>query len=191
MYQLAHFISIVLSPLTTAPLFFIVLARHYTADPLIFFKLNLLLFGLIFVPSVGTLIFLKKTQRITDWGMSKREERYVFNFVILACGLVAITTLYLLGFYDISRVLTLILVCGLLFTLITFYTKISAHTAWMSLFAILTHVLYGPTFVWVWLLVPLVAWARVYKKRHTISQVIAGILLPIVIFALAASIGFV
>ena len=52
--------------------------------------------------------------------------------------------------------------------------KISMHAAAITGFACLLVLIYGYKFIILFLLVPLVAWARIKTRNHTFSQTIAG-----------------
>ena len=39
--------------------------------------------------------------------------------------------------------------------------------------------LVNPQFGWLFLLIPLISWARVYRKRHTLLQTVVGAVLAI------------
>jgi membrane-associated phospholipid phosphatase len=65
---------------------------------------------------------------------------------------------------------------------VTLYWKISVHAAGAAGVATLVTALVGVPAV-VFLPVLLVAWSRLYLRRHTLSQVVAGGLLGAVVFA--------
>ncbi|HMN31534.1 MAG TPA: hypothetical protein PKE45_25515 [Caldilineaceae bacterium] len=64
-----------------------------------------------------------------------------------------------------------------LFLLITFYWKISLHSAAAANLALLGLVLLGSLALPLITLVLLVGWARVYLRRHTVAQTVAGVVL--------------
>ena len=71
-------------------------------------------------------------------------------------------------------------VSTLVIQFITRYWKISTHALGITApLAVLT-LLYGNETLPFWVLVPMVGWARVYVKAHTVMQVIAGSALALV-----------
>jgi membrane-associated phospholipid phosphatase len=62
----------------------------------------------------------------------------------------------------------------LILLLVTLRWKISGHTTAISSFVILCCLLIGPAAAPMILSVPLVAWARVRLRRHTLAQTLAG-----------------
>ncbi|MEK7119781.1 MAG: phosphatase PAP2 family protein [Patescibacteria group bacterium] len=112
-----------------------------------------------------------------DWDIKDRRRRIVPFFILLvmiACDLVLLT---LFAPVALFRLFLFFFVWTAGFFLITvFATKISGHAAGNALAAGLIILWYG----WQWwpilLIVPLVGWARVVRRDHTVGQVIVGVL---------------
>ena len=125
---------------------------------------------------VPILVFLRlmKKGTISDIDVSIRSERhYLFGFLLVVAT--ASTALsYFLGnnLFFILHLSGLILVLTIFLT--TFYFKISGHMMLnaSSIFAL--NFLLGFHLWWLFLLVPLVGFARIYLKKHTLSEVLAG-----------------
>ncbi len=137
---------------------------------LIFFLVGML-------PTVGTLVFLKKTGRISDWGMSKREERYTLSIVGLFSFLVVYVLLLPIRTTPLGMVAELLAVGGTLFALITRFWKISAHAAAAELFFLFAADYFNFPWFWSIIAIVLICWSRWYRKRHTLWQLIGGIIL--------------
>jgi membrane-associated phospholipid phosphatase len=67
------------------------------------------------------------------------------------------------------------------YMLTTLKWKVSVHTGVLATLASLGLLLGGWAYSWLWLLVVIVAWARVIRRDHTWSQVMVGGLLPPVV----------
>ncbi|MBP6882536.1 MAG: phosphatase PAP2 family protein [Candidatus Levybacteria bacterium] len=111
----------------------------------------------------------------TDFDVSRREERpLLFLFVMLVGALYFVSLLYL----DAPVVLFILLACifasVLLLSFINTKIKASIHVATISAFVITLGLLYGPKYLFLILIVPIVAWSRVKIKRHTVREIIAG-----------------
>ena len=125
-----------------------------------------------------TIMRLQALQRVgLDWDIRDRRRRivpFVILLVMIACDLV------LLKFFAPTALFRLFLfffVWTLGFFLITaFATKISGHAAGNALAVGLILAWYGWRWWPVLFIVPLVGWARVVTKNHTVMQVIVGIL---------------
>lgn len=61
--------------------------------------------------------------------------------------------------------------------MITYYWKISMHSALITFFVAMLLFLYGLKIWPAVLLIPLIFWSRLYLNRHTISQLLAGMIL--------------
>lgn len=131
----------------------------------------------IFVPAFLLMVLLPfflcilalKTKFIKDWDLSDRRQRPKVLWTIFAIEVVSSIVL--------KTSLTVPVLAALFgFTIITHFWKMSGHT----MAAALTTGLIVARFGWTWwpvlLIVPLVSWARVVTKNHSVSQVIAGAL---------------
>ena len=121
---------------------------------------------------------------VNDLELSKREERPRFILVSLSSDLFALLILWLGGAPHMIWVLALIYAClGItMFTISNFWT-ISLHMVSVSGFAILLVYVFGPSAWWTLLSLPLVAWARHFRKKHTPAQLLAGAILGAAITA--------
>jgi membrane-associated phospholipid phosphatase len=72
------------------------------------------------------------------------------------------------------------IVNSVVFSIITPLWKISFHTSVATGCIIVLSLLVSLNLVWLFLLIPLIAWARVYREKHTLMQTVAGTLLAIV-----------
>ena len=73
---------------------------------------------------------------------------------------------------------------AILFLLITLRWKISLHCAAAAILAELLLIYFGPMAAPFAMSVPLIAWSRLYLRRHTLAQTIAGASLGIAILTL-------
>ena len=176
--DLARIFSTVFNPFLTVLALFVILAHANAPDAPTFWKLA---FGSIFFTSIGPMLYvlwLYSTDRIADLDMSVRSERravFTVFVVFYALGTLALWLMHA------PRVMTATMggyaVATALVQLITRYWKISTHAS--ALTGCLTALVYlykqqPLPFV---VLVPIVAWARVYLRAHSVAQVLAGIAL--------------
>ncbi len=172
----ARILSTIFNPFLTSLALFIILSHARATSVENFWWL---LFLSTFFTSIGPMAFvfwLYATERISDLDMSIRTEREtVFGaFVIFyLAGTVALWVTH-------SPKLLIAAMAG--FTLSTFvvqyitrYWKISTHALGITAPLVALGLLPGGQQVWPFaVLVPMICWARVYLKAHTILQVIAG-----------------
>lgn len=135
----------------------------------------------------GTLIpfmfvfFLYKKKLINDLHIPRREDRlkplavsnlsYLFGFFIFY---IFNAPVFLRAIFFTS------FLTAFLLTIITYFWKISFHSSWATFTSITFYVFFGKWFLFLLLLVPLVGWARVKIKKHTINQVIAGCVITVI-----------
>jgi membrane-associated phospholipid phosphatase len=114
-----------------------------------------------------------------------REARLV-PYILMILG--AVGAIVVLNFYNAPKavfVLTLVLLANeVVLGTINFWTKISIHTATATFTPIMLGYLVDPLWYIILLVVPLVAWARIYRKRHTTKQAIGGSLFAAIITSL-------
>jgi membrane-associated phospholipid phosphatase len=131
---------------------------------------------LIFVPLIFFVVSYK-LKWVSDIDLSHREERPVFLAVFILSLFAASAILYLLHVplrffvYVFSGLIMMIIA-----SLITLYWKISFHTAVVTSVVTAIVILGGFEFWPFFLLIPVVAWARVALKKHTLWQAIGGAL---------------
>ena len=173
--DLARILSTIFSPFLTALALFVILAHASARGTLDFWWL----LGIsTFFTSLGPMIYvfwLYGSDRISDLDMSVRHEREaVFGaFVIF----------YLLGTVVMwathaPRLMIAAMAAYTLSTLvvqyITRYWKISTHALGITAPLVALTLLFGNQTLPFLVLIPMVGWARLYLKAHTLLQVLAG-----------------
>ena len=136
------------------------------------------------LPLLYVLVGMRKGW-VSDLELSRREERPRFIMVSVSSDILALA---LLGWGGAPRLVwALALIYATLgvtmFTISNFW-KISLHMVSVSGFATLLVYAFGAEAAWLYLALPLVAWARLYRKKHTPAQLLAGALAGMTITAL-------
>ena len=112
---------------------------------------------------------------VGDWELSRRSDRPRFILVSLSSDLFAFLVLGVGGAPRLVWLLALIYAClGITMFTISNFWKISLHMVGVSGFATLLTYVFGPAAAWTFLSLPLVAWARLYRRKHTPAQLVAG-----------------
>ncbi len=133
---------------------------------------SIAMFVLTFFVACVRLLLVRKFK--TNWDISDRHKRV--RLLIILFGFVGIL-FWSMTFWKnsaLTNLFGLFLLWLLGFFLITLKYKISGHVAMVTLAAGLFFQWFG--FWQAFFLVPLVAWARVVGKNHTIGEVITGAL---------------
>ncbi len=128
---------------------------------------------------------------VSDWELTHRGERPRFIAVSFASDVLALLVLGWGHAPHILWVLALVYAClGLTMFTISSMWKISLHMVGVSGFSTLLVFVFGAGAWWTFLSLPLVAWARLMRKKHTVAQLIAGavggIFITAVVLALTA-----
>ncbi len=112
---------------------------------------------------------------VSDLELSKREQRPRFILVSFSSDLLGLLILCVGGAPHQIWVLALIYASlGLIMFTISNYWKISLHMVGVSGFSVLLMAIFGPGAWWTLLSLPLVAWARLRRRKHDIWQLLAG-----------------
>ncbi len=137
------------------------------------FALLYLLIGVVL--PVLYVVWLLKSGRISDFHLSDRRQRRGPFVVSLGCGLLAFGLLIYLGAPAAFLAPLLALLAEIfLLLVITLVWQVSVHTATTTGLVTFACLAFGPAAACWALVVPLVAWARIYLRRHTLAQTLAG-----------------
>ena len=181
-HLLAEIVSWLFFPPLVATVFFIFLVFWYSNDLNQGVRwLATIAPFLVFLPLIFFVVAYK-LKWISDIDLSHRRERPAFLLVFIISLALASALLYFLKVpkeffaYAFSGLVMVILA-----SIITLSWKISFHTAVTTSVVTAIVILGGLRFWPFFLLIPVIGWARVALKKHTIYQVIGGTLLSIAI----------
>ncbi len=173
--DLARILSTIFNPFLTALALFVILAHEGGRDTIGFWRL---LFLSTCFTSLGPMLYvfrLYAIDRISDLDMSVRHEREAIFSAFVVFYTLGTIVLYvahaprvmiaaMLG-YTLSTILV---------QFITRYWKISTHALGICAPLVALMLLYGREPLPFLVLIPMVCWARVYLRAHTLLQVLAG-----------------
>lgn len=126
-----------------------------------------------------------KTRRFSNFDVSRRKQRFfLYQAIIVLC-----VAFYLIGKSlgaspFIQQVSVVFLIFLILLEVINTRIKASVHMASLAIVSLAAALYYGGAFLLLILSIPLVAWARIYEKRHTPKEVIAGIVTGVLILVI-------
>lgn len=181
MEKLAKAASKVFSPIFETP-FIICFATSSNITFLNWTRVFLISLFFSFVMPLGFFLLLLKIKKISDWEMTKRKERYGFNMIAFFSIIICLLVFYFLNEKALVYFYIKLLLPVFLYFLITFFWKISGHMLINSIFIFLLYFYLQKPIVLILgiLLLIIVGWSRIELKKHTLAQVIAGALLPLV-----------
>lgn len=176
----ARLISDLLCPPVVATTSIVVAAAHL-ATPTAWKWAALFLALAVLFPTLYVLWLLYRG-KVTDFHLRVREQRIkpMILIVTMTAGawlmlIIRQAPSLLVGVATVGLAMTIILL------LITLRWKISGHTTAISGFVVLCWWLAGASVVPLVLSVPLVAWARIQLRRHTLAQTVAGVALGAIV----------
>lgn len=173
---LPKLISLVFSPFITATFTWGVVITEYASSATDFAKLfGLLLLTAVGVPSLYILHGVWKGS-ITDVHLKVRAQRFIPLSLAIASSLLLA---FLYQWLDAPRelVVTAIIMTsvGVVFTAITLFWKISFHVAIFTAGVLILGGLVGWEWLWGFVFLPAIIWARLKRRRHDIWQALAAI----------------
>ena len=119
---------------------------------------------------------------VSDLEMTQRSERPRFILISLSSDILALLVLRILHGPHLLNVIVLTYFC-LAITMLTIsrFWKISLHMAGVGGFSTALLYVFGAPMLWAFLSLPLVAWARLHRRKHTPAQLVAGAITGILV----------
>ncbi|OGK30158.1 hypothetical protein A3B02_01710 [Candidatus Roizmanbacteria bacterium RIFCSPLOWO2_01_FULL_42_14] len=120
------------------------------------------------------MVWAIKERIISDFDITKRRERFSIMLVMVTVWGLSTVLASLYGnatLLNLSRAITMVF---LTVFVITFFWKISLHMTVNTSGAILLNTLFHGAYLPVLVVIPLIFWSRLYLKKHTPLQLLAG-----------------
>jgi len=176
MIYFAKAVSIIFHPAILILLLPFLVVYRQTENSL--YALKWQMFSALFVFLAGLLVFLGEQLGVfSDSDLIKRSERTKFyTMVIILLVLYIVAVVFFKGIFSPLVIISFGTLFGVvLFTIVNHLFKISIHSGTVCAFVISLGILYGINifFAVVWI-APLMIWARIMLKKHTIYEAISG-----------------
>ncbi|MBU1327364.1 hypothetical protein KKB64_02195 [Patescibacteria group bacterium] len=171
--SLAKFISRLSHPFPVLFCLSIIAIVKASADTLQMVSLSAMV-AVMFAFTAGLLIWAIRKKRVKDWDISDRRQRMKALTVLAVILSVYVVIIYMFANAFFIRLFFMFFVWFMGFFAITARWKISGHVGVLTLAIFSIIQWFGWRFWLLYFAVPLVAWARVADRRHTVHQVIAG-----------------
>lgn len=173
---LAEIISYIFHPVVFAFLLPFIIIYEFRENPL--YALKWTVFSSFFIGVVVFLILFQiRKGRYSDVDISKREERYSFYEILyFLVFLYFVAAVFLKGiFFPLSIIAFGVMMGIVIFNFANYFLKASVHTAVACAYVTTLAIIYGgKALLFTFWIVPLVVWARLYLKKHSIWEAIAG-----------------
>ena len=175
--KIATFISFTFGGEVWLPIIlFITFLKSGLPHSILIYLLPLTFFLEFIIPFSGFYLLIK-LKKVSDWDVTKRKQRYPLIETAAVSWTIALIFIYFLGNAFLFHVFLTLFVLGALIGFITYFWKISYHAALNTTAVILLNYFFDGKLLWLYLIIPVVCWSRFVLKKHTISQLLAGILL--------------
>lgn len=186
MHFLARATSAIFDPIIISTLTLFLIIYQTEKDIVSVFKWFVFIIIVGVLPPLIFLAYEKKRGRVTDWFLYNRKERvpiYVATLISLSTTLLLIWRLE--GPPNLLF-LSLVSFLNTFFLALATYLghKPSVHASATTYFVLILVLLFNPQLWPIILLIPLVAWSRWHLKKHTPSQILAGIFITLVVVVL-------
>lgn len=176
--RFAFFVSILSSPYLTIAAFGLWNISVYSPDFNDFLHRGALFLVFIIILPLLYVVFAMKAGAITDLHVTFRDQRGG-PFIVALLGVMLLGELYHLQ--DTPRAIEVmtvaVAVSGVVFFVISKYWKISLHTSSLAGSIAATALLIDEKAWWLLLFVPVVIWARVYRRRHNMLQAVISFMI--------------
>ena len=129
------------------------------------------------IPCLYIHILLRK-KVISDLHISNKEDRIKPLIITIISNIIGFFILYILKApLFLEAIFLIIITSTIILGIITYFWKVSIHTAWITFMVITFNILFGKWMLFLLPLIPTVGWARVKIKKHTVKQVVSGFII--------------
>lgn len=170
--RFASIISKITEPMIMMSIMVFFGALHANLQGLGLFLFILYILSVSAIVGFARLRFMKSLH--TNWDVSERPKRVRLLLLLLGFGILLFLSVTLWHNVNLIKLGTGLMLWLLGFLLITLRTKISGHMGVLTLTIGYLTLWFGYAFGFLFLLLPLVGWARLKLKRHTMIEVIGG-----------------
>ncbi|MBW7953924.1 hypothetical protein H3C67_03990 [Candidatus Dojkabacteria bacterium] len=131
------------------------------------------------VPVIGYILFAVVITKRADYEFTNKESRFPV-LVIALLGLIISIAISLQINSVLTEYLLKFLVIMLILSILTYYWKVSFHATFFGLTVLYFASLVSSVLLLLYILLPLLFWARMELKKHTQLQLIIGSLIPLI-----------
>ncbi len=180
--RIANLTSNILNPFPLSLALIFLLSFTSTSRTIDAIKWGLISAASSILPVSLAIIYLVRNGKLDTIFTNVRSQR---TKIYLVAGLFAIVGFIILSYLKAPPILAAGFVAGLstalIFMLINLWWKISLHTAFVAASATVLVMLYGWAATVTVVLVPIIAWARIELKHHSLAQAASGAVLAALI----------
>lgn len=179
--KIAEFLGIALGPHVWLPTLFIIIILNSGLNKT---QLKIIFPVVLVLQVIIPLLYLILAPRLgwaNEWDMKDKSERRPIFILIIFLTLISSAMIFFYGNQFLLQLNIIILTLVLVLFAITFFWKISLHLSMNTAGSIIINYLYNWKAWWLFIAIPLVFWARLKLKKHTVAQLYAGFIISAVI----------
>ena len=180
-------ISRIFEPVVVLSVLILVALTRSGLEGFAYYRFIAVFFFLMILPPIGLLVWAVRTKKISNWDIGDRRERVKALGIFLFFQAFNIFLTRMFGNEYLVHFITFLFFWYLGFYLITLFWKISGHSGITTLGALFLIQWLGPVWWPVFFAIPLVCWARVVRRDHTVGKVVGGVVYSMAITLLLSS----
>lgn len=128
----------------------------------------------------------------SEWDLPKKEERYPLLLLSFIANLISIIVIYYIGTKLLFNLSLLFFVIFTIVAVITYFWKISLHVSLATIGSLMINFLFDWNMPYLYLSIPIIFWARLTLKKHSLTQLIIPLILePTILFLSLYYCGYV
>ncbi|MFC1897361.1 phosphatidic acid phosphatase [Chloroflexota bacterium] len=180
--RIANLTSDILNPFLLSIVLILLLSLEAASSTIDGVKWSLILIAISIVPVFSVIMYLVRNRRLESPFVVPHSQRTKIYLLAVICAGVGCI---ILSCFEVPPTLIATCVAGfstlVAFMCVNLLWKISIHTALVAASVTILIILYGSIAAITVVLVPLMVWARIELKQHSLAQAVAGTLLAALI----------
>lgn len=179
--KIAQFLGIGLGPHVWLPVLFLIIILNSGLTPN---QLKIIFPTVLTLQVIIPLLYIISAPKlgwVNKWDMEEKEERWSVFILIIFLTLVSSGIIFFYGNQLLLRLNIIILSLILVLFSITLFWKISLHMSMNTAALIIINYLYNWKLPWLFIILPIIFWARLKLKKHAIAQLFAGLIISAII----------
>lgn len=188
-FLFATIISRIFEPVVVLSVLILIALARSGLEVFAYYRFIGIFFFLMVLPPMSLLIWAVRTKRISNWDIGDRRQRVHALALLLLFQLFNVILTWIFGNAYLLQIILLFFFWFLGFFLITLFWKISGHSGITTLGSLFMIQWFGVAWWPVLFSIPMVSWARVIRKDHTVGQVIGGVGYSFIILLLGKGLG--
>ncbi len=144
-------------------------------------QIEILTYCLFLMIPLVTILTLVQLGLVENIDTRNKKQRMLMSAVFILSNSILMFIAFYKGYFDLGKLLIVFLLPAIVVGVVNKFWLMSIHTASTAISVTTMAYLSGYPYYLLYACVFLVAWSRVYERKHTIAQVLAGGLFGILV----------